>query len=200
MDEAQLRGLMEQVREGSVDIDGALSRLRHMPFEDLGFAKVDHHRALRQGMPEVIFGTGKTPEQVVAIATRLLENAKNVLITRADPAMADFVTARISGAEYFPASRAIRVWGDRTLRGKGKIAVVCAGTSDIPVAEEAQVTAEVMGNEVIAIHDIGVAGIHRVMQNRERLSEARVVIVCAGMEGALPSVVGGLVFGPVIAV
>src|SRR5437667_9109620 len=113
MDEAQLRALMEQVREGSVDIDGALARLRHMPFEDLGFAKVDHHRALRQGMPEVIFGTGKSPDQVVAIATRLLENAKNVLVTRADPATADFVTARIAGAEYFTASRAIRVWGDR---------------------------------------------------------------------------------------
>src|SRR4051812_30225373 len=163
MDEAQLRLLMEQVREGSVGVDAALTRLRHMPFEDLGFAKVDHHRALRQGMPEVIFGSGKTPEQVVAIATRLLENAANVLITRADPATADCVVSRIAGAEYFPASRAIRFWGDRTLRGKGKIAVVCAGTSDIPVAQEAQVTAEVMGNEVDAIYDVGVAGIHRLM-------------------------------------
>src|SRR6266481_4371576 len=110
MNEAQLRALMEQVREGSVDVDAALSRLRHMPFEDLGFAKVDHHHALRQGMPEVIFGMGKTPEQVTAIASSLLENAKNILITRADPAVADGVRARISEAEYFPASRAIRVW------------------------------------------------------------------------------------------
>ena len=200
MNEAQLRALMEQVRAGSVDVDNALARLRHMPFEDLGFAKVDHHRALRHGMPEVIFAMGKTPGQVVAIATRLLENAPNVLITRADPAMAEYVTARIPAAEYLPASLAIRVWGDRTLRGKGKIAVVCAGTSDIPVAEEAQVTAEVMGNEVETIHDVGVAGIHRLMSNRERLSAARVIVVCAGMEGALPSAVGGLVSCPVIAV
>jgi len=200
MNEAQLRALMEQVRAGAIDVDAALDRLRHMPFEDLGFAKVDHHRALRQGMPEVIFAMGKTPEQVAAIAGRLLENSPNVLITRADPATADYVAARIAGAEYFPASRAIRVWGDRTLLGKGKIAVVCAGTSDIPVAEEAQITAEVMGNEVDTIHDIGVAGIHRLMNNRLRLTEARVIVVCAGMEGALPSVVGGLVSCPVIAV
>jgi len=191
---------MEQVREGAIDVDGALARLRHMPFEDLGFAKVDHHRALRQGMPEVVFAMGKTPEQVLTIASRLLENAPNVLITRADPATADYVTARIPSAEYFPASRAIRVWGDHTRLGKGKIEVVCAGTSDIPVAEEAQITAEVMGNEVETIHDIGVAGIHRLMTNRLRLTEARVIVVCAGMEGALPSVVGGLVSCPVIAV
>ena len=191
---------MEQVREGSVDVDAALSRLRHMPFEDLGFAKIDHHRALRHGMPEVIFGVGKTPDQVATIAGRLLENAKNVLITRADPAMADCVKSQIPAAEYFPASRAIRVWGDRTIHGKGKIAVVCAGTSDIPVAEEAQITAEVMGNHVEAIYDIGIAGIHRLMSNRERLVAARVIVVCAGMEGALPSVVGGLVSCPVIAV
>src|SRR5260370_1317865 len=200
MNEAQLRVLMEQVREGAIDVDAALARLRHMPFEDLGFAKVDHHRALRQGMPEVIFAMGKTPEQVVAIAGRLLENASNVLITRSDAATAEYVMAKIPGAEYFPASRAIRFWGDRSTRGKGKIAVVCAGTSDIPVAEEAQITAEVMGNQVEAMYDIGVAGIHRLMSNRERLTEARVVVVCAGMEGALPSVVGGLVSCPVIAV
>jgi NCAIR mutase (PurE)-related protein len=200
MNEAQLRALMEQVREGAIDVDGALARLRHMPFEDLGFAKVDHHRALRQGMPEVIFAMGKTPEQVTVIAGRLLENAPNVLITRADQAAADCVLARIPEAEYFPASRAIRVWRDRAIHGKGKIAVVCAGTSDIPVAEEAQITAEVMGNEVETIHDIGVAGIHRLMNNRLRLTEARVIVVCAGMEGALPSVVGGLVSCPVIAV
>jgi NCAIR mutase (PurE)-related protein len=200
MNETHLRELMEQVRQGSVDVESALGRLRHMPFEDLGFAKVDHHRALRHGMPEVIFAMGKTPEQVVAIAQKLLENAPNVLITRADPSTANHVTAHIPAAEYFPASRAIRVWGDRTIHGKGRIAVVCAGTSDIPVAEEAQITAEVMGNEVETIHDIGVAGIHRLMSNRVRLTEARVIVVCAGMEGALPSAVGGLVSCPVIAV
>jgi NCAIR mutase (PurE)-related protein len=174
--------------------------MRHMPFEDLGFAKVDHHRALRHGMPEVILAKGKTPEQVVAIAQSLLANAQNVLITRADRECAALVTAQVVGAEYLPLSGTIRFWRDRTVRGKGRIAVVCAGTSDIPVAEEAQVTAELMGNDVDTIHDIGVAGIHRLMNSRERLTQARVVVVCAGMEGALPSVVGGLVSCPVIAV
>jgi NCAIR mutase (PurE)-related protein len=200
MDEEQLRELLEQVREGAVDVDSALRRVRHMPFEDLGFAKVDHHRALRHGMPEVIFGKGKTPEQIVAIAECLLEHSRNVLITRADPEAAALVKERFESAEYFPLSGAIRFWRDKALRGKGKIAVVCAGTSDIPVAEEARVTAEVMGNEVDAIHDVGVAGIHRLMSHEARLTAARVVVVCAGMEGALPSVVGGLVSCPVIAV
>ncbi|MGA2133610.1 MAG: nickel pincer cofactor biosynthesis protein LarB [Bryobacteraceae bacterium] len=200
MDEEQLRQLFEQVRAGAVDVDSALHRLRHMPFEDLGFAKVDHHRALRHGMPEVIFGKGKTADQIIAIAGALLENCKNVLITRAEPETAARVTARFESAEYFPLSGAIRFWRERSIRGKGKIAVVCAGTSDIPVAEEAQVTAEVMGNAVDAIHDVGVAGIHRLMSHRDRLMDARVVVVCAGMEGALPSVVGGMVSCPVIAV
>lgn len=195
-----MRALFEQVRAGALDIDGAMTRMRHMPFEDLGFAKVDHHRALRHGMPEVILAKGKTPDQVTAIAQSLLANAQNVLITRADRECAAVVTAHLPGAEYLPLSGTIRFWRDHTLHGKGKIAVVCAGTSDIPVAEEAQVTAELMGNEVDTIHDIGVAGIHRLMSNRERLTEARVVVVCAGMEGALPSVVGGLVSCPVIAV
>jgi NCAIR mutase (PurE)-related protein len=200
MQEDQLRELLEQVRAGAVDIDAALGRMRHLPFEDLGFAKLDHHRALRHGMPEVIFAKGKTKEQTATIAERLLERAPNVLITRADPTTAEFVTRRLECAEYLPLSSAIRFWRDKTVRGKGKIAVVCAGTSDMPVAEEAQVTAEVMGNEVEAIHDIGVAGIHRLISNSAKLMEARVVIVCAGMEGALPSAVGGLVSCPVIAV
>jgi NCAIR mutase (PurE)-related protein len=200
MDQDQLRVLFEQVRAGAVDIDAAMGRMRHMPFEDLGFAKVDHHRALRHGMPEVIFAQGKTPEQVVAIAERLLANAQNVLITRAGRECAALVTAQLPGAEYLPLSGAIRFWRDHTVHGKGLIAVVSAGTSDIPVAEEAQVTAELMGNQVDTIHDIGVAGIHRLMSSRERLTQARVVVVCAGMEGALPSVIGGLVSVPVIAV
>src|SRR5579862_591755 len=173
MDQDLLRALMEQVRSGSVDVDAAMERLRHMPFEDLGFAKIDHHRALRHGIPEVIFGQGKTPEQITAIAAKLLERAQNVLITRADPAIADLIQHDHPDAEYFPASRAVRVWRDRTIRGKGKIAVVCAGTSDLPVAEEAEVTAQVMGNEIECFHDVGVAGIHRLMHNRERLSQAR---------------------------
>jgi hypothetical protein len=200
MDPEQLRSLLEQVRCGAVDVDAALERMRHMPFEDLGFAKVDHHRALRHGMPEVIFAKGKTPEQVCEIAARLLEKSRNMLITRTDPPIAARVLERFPQAEHFPLSGALRVWGDRTIYGKGTIAVISAGTSDIPVAEEAQVTAQVMGNEVEAIYDIGVAGIHRLMSNRERLMAARVVVVCAGMEGALPSVVGGMVSCPVIAV
>lgn len=200
MDQNQLRLLLEEVREGSTDVDVALERLRHLPYEDIGFAKVDHHRELRHGMPEVIFSLGKRPEQVVEIASRLLERSQNVLATRADERTADLFRKRIPEAEYFPLSGALRVWRERTVRGKGTIAVVCAGTSDIFVAEEAQVTAEVMGNEVDVVHDIGVAGIHRLMNNRERLTKARVVVVCAGMEGALPSAVGGLVSCPVIAV
>jgi NCAIR mutase (PurE)-related protein len=200
MDRYHLRQLFEDVQSGAADIDSAMQRMRHLPFEDLGFAKVDHHRALRHGMPEVIFAKGKTPEQVSAIAGALLENAPNVLITRADSDCARCVMAKFPQAEYHSLSGIIRFWGDQTVRGKGKIAVISAGTSDIPVAEEAKITAETMGNEVDAVYDIGVAGIHRLMQNRERLTQARVVVVCAGMEGALPSVVGGLVSCPVIAV
>ena len=200
MDQNHLRKLLDEVRSGAVEVDSAMERLRHMPFEDLGFAKVDHHRALRQGMPEVIFGQGKTPEEVATIAEALLKRSQNVLITRADPDAVALVRERIPDAEYFPRSRAIRVQRDRTMYGKGVIVVACAGTSDLPVAEEARITAEAMGNEVDAITDIGVAGIHRLMSNRERLTKARVIVVCAGMEGALPSVVGGLVSCPVIAV
>jgi NCAIR mutase (PurE)-related protein len=200
MDRDHLRGLLEQVREGAVDVDAALERMRHLPFEDLGFANVDHHRALRHGIPEVVFGKGKTPEQVSAIVSALLARAQNVLVTRASEEMALRLKCNHPEGEHFPASGCVRIWRDRTITGKGKIAVVCAGTSDLPVAEEAQITAEVMGNDVDAIHDIGVAGIHRLMHHRERLTAARVVIVCAGMEGALPSVVGGLVAVPVIAV
>ena len=200
MDRDQLRTLLEQVRNGAVDVDAALERVRHLPFEDLGFAKVDHHRALRHGMPEVVFGLGKTPEQVVDIAQRLQTNAPNVLITRTTTAIAEAVKRQIPEAEHFPLSGAVRLWRDRTVRGRGTIAIVSAGTSDIPVAEEARVTAEVMGNAVDVIYDIGIAGIHRLMGQRERLMEAKVAVVCAGMEGALPSAVGGLVSCPVVAV
>jgi pyridinium-3,5-biscarboxylic acid mononucleotide synthase len=200
MNQDQLRLLLEQVRGGAVDIDGALARLRHLPFEDLGFAKIDHHRALRHGMPEVVFAKGKTAEQVVAIAEKLVEDGPNVLITRADRECAEAVTGKLPSGEYFPLSGVIRFWRDRSIRGKGKIAVVCAGTSDMFVAEEARLTAETMGNEVDCIYDVGVAGIHRLISNRERIAEARVVVVCAGMEGALPSAIGGMVSCPVIAV
>jgi NCAIR mutase (PurE)-related protein len=200
MDQDQLRRLLEQVRAGAVDIDAALERMRHLPFEDLGFAKVDHHRALRHGIPEVVFGKGKTPEQIAAIVNSLLAQSQNVLVTRASEESARRLLTEHTDAEHFPACGAVRIWRDRTVRGKGRIAVVSAGTSDLPVTEEARVTAEIMGNEVETICDIGVAGIHRLMHHRERLTEARVVIVCAGMEGALASVIGGLVAAPVIAV
>lgn len=200
MNEEQLRLMLEQVRAGALNIDAALERVRHLPFEDLGFAKVDHHRALRHGMPEVVFGLGKTTDHVVAIAEKLLNRSPNVLVTRATAETARMLLERFPEGEHFPLSGAVRFWRERKITGKGKIAVVCAGTSDIFVAEEARVTAEVMGNEVDAVYDIGVAGIHRLMANRERLTQARVAVVCAGMEGALPSVVGGLVSCPVIAV
>ncbi|MBS1833179.1 MAG: nickel pincer cofactor biosynthesis protein LarB [Acidobacteria bacterium] len=200
MDQDRLKALLEEVRGGSVSIDAALERMRHLPFEDLGFAKVDHHRAIRHGVPEVIFGKGKTAAQIIGIGKALLERSQNLLVTRVAKEDAPEIIAAIPEIEYFPASGAMRVWRDRTVRGKGKMVVVCAGTTDIPVAEEARITAEIMGNDVDEIHDIGVAGIHRLMNNRERLMEARVIVVCAGMEGALPSAVGGLVSCPVIAV
>ena len=200
MDASQIQQLLEQVRDREMSVPAALESLRHLPFEDLGFAKVDHHRAVRHGMPEVILGQGKHPDQVAGIAAALLAKSRNLLLTRATAEMAERVSAVAPEAEYFPASGVVRVWRDRALYGKGKIAVICAGTSDFPVLEEAQRTAEVMGNDVETICDVGVAGIHRLLHQRERLVQARVVIVCAGMEGALPSVVGGLVGCPVIAV
>ena len=200
MDSAQLRELLESVRAGALDVDAALDRMRHLPFEDLGFAKLDHHRSLRHGITEVILGKGKTPEQVTGIAQRLLEKSRNLLITRSDAAVAAILKTNFPETEYFPLSGAIRVWRDHTIHGKGKLAVVCAGTSDIPVAEETQVTAEIMGNEVETIYDVGVAGIHRLIAHSERLMAARAVVVVAGMEGALPSAVGGIVSVPVIAV
>src|SRR5437773_4726488 len=195
-----LRKLFAQVRAGKLSPDEAVQRLRHMPFEDLGFAKIDHHRLLRSGMPEVIFGEGKTPQQIAVIFERLARHAKNVLATRISKEQFAATKKRVSAAEYRPLARTIIVRHDRKRYGKGIIAVVSAGTSDIPVAEEAVVTAEIMGNDAEHIYDIGVAGIHRLLANREALTRARVVIVCAGMEGALPSVVGGLVGVPVIAV
>lgn len=200
MDTQQLQRLLERVRDGETSVPAAINTLKHLPFEDLGFAKVDHHRAMRHGMPEVILGQGKTTDQVEGIAAALLRESSNLLLTRATEEMASRVAALAAETEYFPASRVVRVWRDRTIHGKGKIAAVCAGTSDVPVLEEARLTAEVMGNEVDAICDVGVAGIHRLLHQRQRLTDARVAIVCAGMEGALPSVVGGLVSCPVIAV
>lgn len=195
-----LEQLLAEVRDGQTSVDTAVAQLRDLPFEDLGFAKVDHHRALRHGMPEVIFGLGKTADQVESIAAAILARSPNLLITRATPEMAERITLLAPEAEHSPTAGVIRVWRDKTVTGKGTIAVLCAGTSDLPVLEEARLTAEIMGNQVDAVCDVGVAGIHRLLHQRDRLTSARVVIVCAGMEGALPSVVGGLVGCPVIAV
>jgi len=205
MNKVALRQLFEQVRSGKLSPDDAVARLRHLPFEDLGFAKVDHHRALRHGMPEVIFGQGKAPAHLAKIFSRLAEHAGNVLATRTSEEQFEVVRAALPSLkrgqlEYRPLARAITLQRDRRRYGKGVVAVVSAGTSDIPVAEEAVITAELMGNRVRHLYDVGVAGIHRLLAHRSVLAEARVIIVCAGMEGALPSVVGGLVGVPVIAV
>ena len=200
MTAAEIRNLFEQVRRGKLSPDEAVAQLRHLPFEDLGYAKVDHHRLLRVGMPEVIFSQGKTAQQVTSIFTRLAKRKTNVLATRATPEQFASVKAKFRNAEYHELARAITLRRNREVLGKGTIAVVSAGTSDIPVAEEAVVTAEIMGNKVEHFYDVGVAGIHRLLAHHEALVAARVAIVCAGMEGALPSVVGGLIGAPVIAV
>lgn len=200
MDQERLKDLLLQFKEGRLDVDQALERLRHLPYEDLGFAQVDHHRSIRQGFPEVIFGQGKTPEQVAGIAASLLGRSSNLLITRSNRETFEQIRTIAGEAEYHHSCGAISVRRDTTLRGRGVIAVVTAGTSDTPAADEAAITAEIMGNRIERIFDVGVAGIHRVLSRRESLRSARVIVCVAGMEGALPSVVGGLVSAPVIAV
>ena len=200
MNAESIRKLFRLVRSGRLSPDEAVQQLRHLPFEDLGFAKLDHHRALRSGMSEVIFGQGKTPAQLAKIFVRLAQHPGNVLATRATRQQFSAVKKKLRKAEFCELARAIVLRRDPAIYGKGTIAVVSAGTSDIPVAEEAVITAEIMGNRVARLYDVGVAGIHRLLANHGTLMGARVVIVCAGMEGALPSVVGGLVGVPVIAV
>ncbi len=200
MDPKDLRELLQKVREGALSPEAALERLRDLPYEDLGFAKVDHHRALRQGFPEAIFGAGKTPEQVAAIAGRILTRGQNVLVTRTTEAAHRAVAASWPAARFHEAARCVTVEVAPPRVLSGRVGVVCAGTSDVPVAEEAAVTAAFQGAAVDRIYDVGVAGLHRVLDQAEVLRRARVVIVAAGMEGALASVVGGLVDAPVIAV
>jgi len=195
-----IKKLFTEVKSGKLSPDAAVDRLRHLPFEDLGFAKVDHHRAIRAGMPEIILGEGKTASQVAKIFSRLAKHGTNVLVTRATPQQYAAVRKLVRKAEYRELGRCIVLRQDDTRYGKGTIAVVSAGTSDIPVAEEAVATAEAMGNSVVHFYDVGVAGLHRLLAHRAELTKSRVVIVCAGMEGALPSVVGGLLSVPVIAV
>jgi NCAIR mutase (PurE)-related protein len=207
MNQHELLKLLKSVESGALSPEHAVQRLKHLPFEDLGFAKVDHHRALRQGYAEVVLGKGKTPAQVAEIVRSLVghkSSRQNILVTRADAKM--FAAVRRANpaigraAKFHPLSGVITVERNDELSGKGTILVVSAGTSDIPVAEEALLTARLMGNRAEPLYDVGVAGIHRLFENRHNLTEARVIICVAGMEGALPSVVGGLVAAPVIAV
>lgn len=195
-----LLALLENVRSGIVDPSDALGQLAHLPFEDTGFAKIDHHRSLRIGLPEVIYAAGKTPEQVAEIFFRMARMGGNVLATRADRAAYDAVKMLVPAAEYHEVARIVTLRQATDQHIAGRIAVLCAGTSDLPVAEEAAVTAEAMGVTVDRVYDVGVAGLHRLLAQHEVLARAKAVIVCAGMEGALPSVVGGLVGAPVIAV
>jgi NCAIR mutase (PurE)-related protein len=195
--------LLSAVENRDVTPESALERLKHMPFEDIGFAKVDHHRALRQGYAEVIFGKGKTPVQVAEIVRAMASkkpSAQNILITRADAKIFAAVKRVARRARFHALSGVVTIERSKGISGKGTILVVSAGTSDIPVAEEAVLTARMMGNRVEELFDVGVAGIHRLLEHRRELTEARVIICIAGMEGALPSVVGGLVAVPVIAV
>jgi pyridinium-3,5-biscarboxylic acid mononucleotide synthase len=199
----EVLNLLKAVESGKLSTRAAMERIKHLPFEDIGFAKVDHHRSIRQGFAEVIFGKGKTPEQVAEIVRAMLrhkESRHNVLITRADKKIFTAVHRVSKAAKFHKLSGVISIERTREITGKGTIAVVAAGTSDIRVGEEAVLTAQLMGNRVDQIYDVGVAGIHRLLDHRVQLTEARVIICIAGMEGALPSVVGGLVGVPVIAV
>lgn len=195
-----LRELLEEVRAGRLSVDQALERIDSVGYEQLGFACLDTQRASRQGFPEVIFCQGKTKEQVAEIFGRLATSNSNVLATRADPVVYEAVKRVVPEAEYSPEGRVIYLWRDRRVAGNGLILVITAGTADIPVAEEAVITARVMGNRVERLYDVGVAGIHRLLGHLELLRQANVLVVVAGMEGALASVVGGLVGRPVIAV
>ena len=201
MDIESLARLLEGVQRGKISVPKAMERLRHLPFENLGFANVDHHRSLRQGFPEVIMGEGKQVAEIVAITRALRRLRTNVLITRLSQEKMTALGKQLKRLQYHPRAR-LATWIGKPIPmlGKGLILVVCAGTSDIPVAEEAALTGTMMGNRVERLFDVGVAGVHRLLQNRDKLFAASVLIVVAGMEGALPSVVAGLVDKPVIAV
>jgi pyridinium-3,5-biscarboxylic acid mononucleotide synthase len=202
MNERDARNFLEAVKSGEVSLEAALEKLRRLPFEDIGFAKIDHHRALRQGHPEVVYARGKTPQQVAEIVRGMLRagSSHNILVTRGDRKIFAAVKRLARSARFHQLSGAITLERNKVVRGKGLVLVVTAGTSDIPVAEEALVTARSFGNPAEAVYDVGVAGLHRLLEHREKLAEARVIICVAGMEGALPSVVAGLVAAPVIAV
>jgi NCAIR mutase (PurE)-related protein len=196
----RLEEVLRKVHSRRLSPEKALQSLTDYPYQDLGFAKVDHHREAHKGYPEIIYGLGKTPDQIVRIAREIVRNGSNLLITRVEPQVYARIRRRLKGTKYNPAARTVIFKQKRTAKGAGKIAVITAGTSDIPVAEEAAVTAEILGNDVERIYDVGVAGLHRLLNQYDKIRGARVVITVAGMEGALPSVVAGLVRVPVIAV
>jgi NCAIR mutase (PurE)-related protein len=200
MDPRNLKELLEQVRKGALSTEEAAARLATLPYEDLGFAKLDHHRALRRGFPEAVFGAGKTPEQIVAIVERITARGQRVLVTRTTSEVHTKVAAVRPEARFHEAARCLTVEAEPPLALPGRIAIAAAGTSDLSVAEEAAVTAEFHGAAVERIYDVGVAGLHRLLDRAPTMRNADVVIVVAGMEGALPSVVAGLVEAPVIAV
>ncbi|OGP69089.1 MAG: 1-(5-phosphoribosyl)-5-amino-4-imidazole-carboxylate carboxylase [Deltaproteobacteria bacterium RBG_13_47_9] len=201
MNISKLEDLLKKVKSGQTSIEETIVQLRSLPFEDLGFARVDHHRTLRKGFPEVVWGEGKSSEQILSIMKHLKKKGQNILITRLEEKKVKALKKVFPKSQYHPKSKVLTyLTHPLKIEGKGTILIVTAGTTDIPVAEEAGVTAQFMGNRVETIYDAGVAGIHRLLSERKRLETARVLIVVAGMEGALPSVVGGLVDKPVIAV
>lgn len=201
MQEEQIRRLLEQVSSGLLDVEQAVNQLRELPYENVGnFAHLDHHRALRTGFPEVVFGQGKTPEQVIKIVERLASRNDRVLVTRVTPEMNEAVSPLFPDIVYHPLARVLVLDRSSERILKPGVLVATAGTADVPVAEEAAITASLMGSQVERIFDVGVAGIHRLLNQVNRLHQARVIVVVAGMDGALPSVVGGLVSAPVIAV
>lgn len=201
MNSDKLTQLLEQVASGAMAPASAVERLKKLPYEDLGFAKVDHHRVLRRGFPEVIYGAGKSPEQITAIAHALHGQGAAVLVTRVDPAKAEAVLAAYPELEYHPDCACLSLAATDPARpGKGKVVIIAAGTSDLPVANEAVLTAQLMGSTVETVYDVGVSGLHRLAASAEALEQASVFVVVAGMEGALPSVVAGLVDKPVVAV
>jgi NCAIR mutase (PurE)-related protein len=200
MEPEKLKELLLSFKEGKISLGKIVEHLKYLPFEDLGFARIDHHRSLRKGFPEVIYGQGKTPEQLIAIIEKMLSSNQTVLVTKLEKATYDKLKKQVQEIEYNEQAQAAAINRSSKITGEGIILVITAGTSDIPVAEEAAFTAEVMGNKVHRLYDVGVAGIHRLLQEKDILFSAKIIIVAAGMEGALPSVVAGLVPAPVIAI
>ncbi len=201
MEQDSLRALLEDIRQGQISVDQALDHLKHLPFESIdGFANLDHHRALRTGFPEVIFAQGKTPEQVAEIFSRLMDHNPQVLATRVSQEMYLQIRDRLPDAIYHPAAHVLYIDRNVEREKQAGILILSAGTSDIPIAEEAAITAELMGNKVERVYDVGVSGLHRLLDRLPNLQKAHVIVVVAGMEGALPSVVGGLVEVPIVAV